>query len=103
MIVTKDQIALLIALYERNPDGSLLDLMQAQAALAKPTKSALRQTLDQCIAKGLAVRSGYDVRETLHSGERRRVTLLDITELGKHYVKPYIRAKQATLKDVLFE
>ena len=78
--MTQKQLELLHLLYKKNPDGTNLDIDQITEALSwKPSKQSLQFSLRALIAHGLIRKTAPELRR-----DRRR-TVIEVTELGKHF------------------
>lgn len=80
MRMTQKQLELLRLIYTKNPDGTNLDIDQITEGLSwKPSKQSLQFSLRALIGHGLIKKTGSELRR-----DRRR-TVIEVTELGKHF------------------
>lgn len=84
---TPKQMAVLKAIVRRNPDGSLLDIIQLIEQHGQgASRMAMRSTLGHLEAHGLIKKAGQEFRGKQKYGKPRR--LFEATELGRRVVRP---------------
>lgn len=82
MLLSAKQMELLRTIYNKNADGTLVDLDQIIAAQSYPTnKPSMQFIVRSMVGKKLIAKVGTDVRE------KRRKVLFETTELGNKYVE----------------
>ncbi|MGE8141863.1 hypothetical protein ACQKOE_07795 [Novosphingobium sp. NPDC080210] len=84
---TPKQMAVLRSIVRRNPDGSLLDIVQLMDMHGNgASRMAMRQTLGYLESHGLIRRAGQEFRGAQISGKPRR--LFEATDMGRAIVRP---------------
>ena len=84
---TPKQMAVLRSIVRRNPDGSLLDIVQLMEMHGNgASRMAMRQTLGYLEAHGLIRKAGQEFRGAQVSGKPRR--LFEATDAGRAVVRP---------------
>ena len=84
---TPKMMAVLKTIVRRNPDGSLLDIVQLMAMHGNgASRMAMRSTLERLEFHGFIARTGQEFRDKQNQGKPRR--LYEATDLGKKVVRP---------------